>query len=173
MNIQHSMRSDSWMSPLEIVQAARNVLGDIDLDPASDLEANVAVRAKKIYTRADDGLSQPWGGRMFINPPGGKRGNKSVSALFWQKLMSERIWLGHAIFLAFSAEALQNTQGKNCSAMMDFPFCVPAKRLRFISRGVDKKVSPSHSNVVVYVPGSVDRSDDFEREFSKFGKVKR
>jgi len=45
------------------------VLGDIDLDPASNEVANVIIGAKKIYTINDSGLAQDWRGRVFMNPP--------------------------------------------------------------------------------------------------------
>jgi hypothetical protein len=79
--------------------------------------------------------------------------------------------LEHAIFMAFSAEALQNTQGKGEPPIMDFPFCVPAKRIRFVSpAGV--RSSPTHANVIVYVPGTIDRTDLFIKTFSTIGKCK-
>ena len=42
----------------EYIEAARIVLGSIDLDPASSDIANQLVRAKKYYTIADNGLNQ-------------------------------------------------------------------------------------------------------------------
>ena len=49
-----------WYSPAEIVTAARDVLGGIDLDPASCDVANAVVQASRIFTVADNGLEQPW-----------------------------------------------------------------------------------------------------------------
>lgn len=174
MNIQHSSRTDLWYTPLPIVVAARDVLGPIDLDPASDEFGNARVGAARYLTREMDGLTTPWVGRtVFCNPPGGKKGNKSNTALFWARLMAHReaVELDHAIFLAFSAEALQNTQGKGVPPIMAFPFCVPAQRLAFDSREGPGK-DPSHSNVIVYVPGTVDRTETFRAVFAKFGAVR-
>lgn len=70
-NPHHSSDSNEHGTPPHIVEAAREVLGEIDLDPASSPLFNRVVRASRIYTREDDGLQKPWHGRVFLNPPGG------------------------------------------------------------------------------------------------------
>ena len=64
--------TDDWFTPREIFDA----LGlTFDLDPAHPGVGtpHCCVPALKIYTRADDGLAQPWFGLVFINPPFGVR----------------------------------------------------------------------------------------------------
>lgn len=177
VNIQHSTRTDLWYTPAPLVEMARLVLGPIDLDPASDEHGNETIQAARFITEDEDGLSADWGrapSTVWLNPPGGKVGRDSRAGLFWRRLMAHRDagLLQHAVFLAFSAEALQNTQGKGTPAIMDFPFCIPAKRVRFRFPYAHKD-APSHSNAVVYVPGLVNRTDSFVNVFSALGLCKR
>jgi hypothetical protein len=64
--------TDDWFTPREIFDALRLTF---DLDPAHPGVGtpHCCVPALKIYTRADDGLAQPWFGLVFINPPFGVR----------------------------------------------------------------------------------------------------
>ena len=66
------LEPSEWFTPPEYFRA----LGlTFDLDPASPGPSHW-VPAKKIFTKADDGLSQPWHGLVWLNPPfGGRRGH--------------------------------------------------------------------------------------------------
>ena len=170
MNIQHSSASNLWYTPPHIIQMVRMVLGDIELDPASDEVANEIVQANNIFTEEDDGLLQDWDteGSIFLNAPGGRLGNKSLSIEFWKKLMVSEF--SHAIYMGFSVEHLATSQHKGCKSMLEFPFCIPAKRIRFVSP-LGNKSAPSHSNVIVYVPGAIDATRKFKEVFTGLGGV--
>jgi len=175
MNIQHSSKTDRWFTPPWLIERARETLGRIWLDPASEAAANKVVKADRYFTDGDDGLSQDWttGGGIFLNPPGGRRGGKSLPGLFWQKLMLERARksFDHAIFLGFSLEQLQLTQGRGCESIMDFTFCVPKRRIRFMDQDGKEQRSPSHANVIAYVPCRTSRVSIFKRNFEDVGAI--
>jgi hypothetical protein len=172
-NIKHSSANDSWMTPTWLIEASREVLGGIDLDPASSEEANLRVGAERFFTREEDGLSNHWHGKVFLNPPGGKDGNKSKAVLFWMKLMEE-FWKGDveaAIFVGFSIEILQTSQGKGLFSVGEHPFCIPSKRIQFDApEGSVKRFSPSHASLIACV-GNVEICTRFSAAFGKYGLV--
>jgi ParB family transcriptional regulator, chromosome partitioning protein len=61
--------NNEFYSPRKCVEAAWEVMGEIDLDPASCALANKMVKAKLFYDKEIDGLRQPWQGRVWMNPP--------------------------------------------------------------------------------------------------------
>lgn len=71
-------QSDTWLTPPEILKA----LGEFDLDPCTP-EIMPWETAKNRYTKQDDGLIQPWSGRVWMNPPFGKEASK------WMEKISE------------------------------------------------------------------------------------
>lgn len=102
------------LTPEWLLDKVRHVLGTIALDPASSAEANARVRAKHYFSRAEDGLSQPWHGPLFLSPPGGRLG--LTQRRWWDRLVEQ--WTsqpGHssdwwsAVFLGHSAEHWENT----------------------------------------------------------------
>lgn len=164
-------------TPQEIIDLARVVFWDIDLDPASDEQANQRVMARTYYDEAMNGLEQPWFGRVLLNPPGGKikvegmKGLQSKSALWWHRLDQEYCSRNviAAIFVAYNLEAFLNTQrwpGRPCQA---YPFCVPDKRLVFPSSAGSNADSPPGASAIVYLGPCVDR---FKDTFSEIGYVR-
>lgn len=70
--------TDTWFTPPEIVKA----LGKFDLDPCTSVNRPWDT-ADSHYTIEDDGLSKPWLGRVWCNPPYGYETEK------WGKKMAE------------------------------------------------------------------------------------
>lgn len=70
-NVQHSSESNEHSTPQHIADGARQLMGGITLDPASSKLANTIIRAKRFYTKKENGYLRPWKGNVFWNPPGG------------------------------------------------------------------------------------------------------
>jgi len=60
---------DDFYTPRPIVNASREAMGGIDLDPASHALANRLIQASGFYTSSDNGLNHEWKGRVWLNPP--------------------------------------------------------------------------------------------------------
>lgn len=178
---RHSCDSPEWYTPSPFVEAARELMGGIDLDPASHEEANRTVKALKFYTAEDDGLKQEWRGRVFLNPPGG------LVKQFWLKLLDSH-GVDQAIWIGYSLEQLQTLQQTGRAGMVSplyFPICITSKRIAFVENEAkkaeriekmiaagkkpNKNSSPSHSNYITYMGPRVRGFADI---FGQFGAVK-
>jgi len=67
--INFNSHDNEWYTPPEIIEAARAVLGPIDLDPSSCELANTVIQAATYHDKDDDGLQFPWAGTVWMNPP--------------------------------------------------------------------------------------------------------
>lgn len=75
------MKSDTYLTPPEWIEK----LGPFDLDPCCP--PNMPWRtANVMLTEAEDGLSAPWQGRVWLNPPFGNQ------AVHWLRKMVEHDW---------------------------------------------------------------------------------
>ena len=73
------------LTPLCIGDSVNTVLGSVDLDVASDPIANQGIKARRFYTKEDDGYTASWvADNIFINPPGKTVSKgKEVKAAQW------------------------------------------------------------------------------------------
>lgn len=70
--------SVEWYTPGPVIAA----LGlDYDLDPCSPPGGLPWIPARRVFTEADDGLTQPWVGRVWMNPPYGEHSQKWMRRL--------------------------------------------------------------------------------------------
>ncbi len=95
-----AMGKDEWLTPPGIIEA----LGPFDLDPCAPVNRPWNTAAKH-YTILDDGLSKPWEGRVWCNPPYGLEAdrwlarmadhNNGIALIFARtetEMFFERVW---------------------------------------------------------------------------------
>lgn len=159
--------SDEWYTPPLYIQAAREVLGAIDLDPASCPLANLIVKATAIYTRNEDGLKYDWHGRVWLNPPYGNEKDRFVDHLL-EDYQAERV---QSAIVCLNAHA---TDTRWFQQLWEFPICITHHRVRFLGGSNKKKDTnptdgaPTTGTAFVYVG---PERDLFAKVFSRFGPV--
>jgi ParB family chromosome partitioning protein len=156
-------RGDEWGTPTEYLDAARAVLGGIDLDPATHHAAQQRVQAKKFYTEADDGLAQPWHGRVWLNPPY----SRGLVNRFAFKLLAE-LWARHtteAIVLVNAQTDAEWFQRLRDAAAAD---CFTNRRIRFLDAdGRRLGAPPMTGQAFLYFGPTPER---FTEHFAAFGR---
>jgi hypothetical protein len=166
MNSAQLINQDSgdveYYTPPEIVEAARRVLGAIDLDPFSSATANERVNAVRYFTRADDGFAQPWAGRIWCNHPFGRKTNPAFSRK-WQAEIA-RPEVVAVINISFAA-----TSERWFRPFMSCPQCYISPRLNYVLPCGSIKRGVTKGSVVTYYGPDVAA---FYREFSRFGVLK-
>jgi hypothetical protein len=70
----NSSNHHGWETPKELLEPLYSVFGAFDLDPCSPTSngRTASVKARAYYTAADDGLSLPWFGTVYMNAPYGR-----------------------------------------------------------------------------------------------------
>jgi DNA N-6-adenine-methyltransferase (Dam) len=152
--------SDEWYTDGPYVEAARAVLGGIDLDPASCAEAQCTVRAKRIFTIKDDGLSKPWKGRVFLNPP------FSLNKRFVPKAIEE--YEAGRVSAAVLVLNGQRFDAGWFQPLWHYPICFTDHRPVFKNPGKVVPPSPIGGMVFVYLGLNVER---FLTVFDQFGDI--
>lgn len=158
-----SSNSNEWYTPPEYIEAARRVMGKIDVDPASCEEANKVVQAKKYYTAQDDGLQYDWPGRVWLNPPYG-----GLTAKFVGKLVEQyKAGITTEAILLVNAHA---TDTDWFQLLWDYVLCFTNHRINFYGPGGQKGNGSTHGSVFVYLG---PKQKKFAKKFSRFGAVVR
>lgn len=149
---------DEWGSPEWLIDMARSVMGDIDLDPASNQRSQGIVKARRHFTIRADGLSRTWGGRVWLNPPYSK-------VMPWaEKLRSSSLVTDAVVIVNSGTEtAWYHLLMEHCQAM-----CLPTKRVAFLDLD-NKPASMTRAGQTVFYAG--EHALRFHRTFESVGRV--
>ena len=150
-----------WYTPSQYIESARVVMGGIDLDPASNPVANQTIGATTIYTIKDDGLAQPWSGRVWLNPP------YKMPAI---KLFCEKVCASYSAGDIEAAIVLTNnatdTSWWHLMTAVAQCVCFTAGRISFYNEDGEHS-SPTNGQNFHYFGSNVDA---FRTEFAQHGR---
>lgn len=162
----YSHNSLEYYTPVYILEAARDLMGGIDLDPASCDEAQVNVRAKEYYTQETDGLSRVWYGRVWLNPPYSKTNGRSNQDIWSQKLLAE-YKVGNVTEALLLVKAALGY--KWFEELFDIlPVCLVRERLSFILESGDDDGQSKQGTAIFYLG---DDYMKFAQVFGKYGRI--
>jgi phage N-6-adenine-methyltransferase len=154
-----------WHTPAQWVEAARRVLGAIDLDPASSEVAQETVAAKTYFTKEMDGLSMPWQGRVWLNPPY----TAGVVDKFVGKLV-RHVGAGDVTAAILLVDSRTDTLWFHHAASACQRICFKRGRISFVRPDGAEADAATCGSAFLYFGG---HPDVFEDVFAPFGLVVR
>jgi phage N-6-adenine-methyltransferase len=160
VHVTHATGDNEWYTPESILDLAREVMGGIDLDPASCSIANERVKATKIHTLEDSGLDHEWHGRVWMNPPYAAGLIDKFAAKLRAEVEAGRVKQAIVLVNNATETAWFSDLVEVCRA-----WCVPRGRIRFIGPNGEKG-APLQGQAILYM-GNLD----FLSRFSSLGST--
>lgn len=164
--------ADSWYTPAAYVDAARLVMGGIDLDPFSSERANETVKAARILTEERSAFTTPWrkdkrkypaGVCVWMNPPYSAGMVTRAIETFLENLSA-----GHVYQAVVLVNNSTDTQWFKAIRERSSAVCFTHHRISFESPD-GKRVSGNTRGQVFFYFGPESRAEAFVKEFSRFG----
>ena len=149
-----------WYTPAKYIEAARVVLGAIDLDPASSIAAQQIVQAEKFFTIDDNGLEFDWYGRIWLNPPY----SQPLIDRFVGKLLGE-LDNGRTLEAILLTNNFTDTEWFHRAERVAASICFTKGRVRFVDPAGDR-AAPTQGQAFFYFGPHAQR---FIEVFGEFG----
>lgn len=161
-HVSQNSGDNEWYTPPQYIEAALEVMGGIDLDPASTAAANEVVRADEFYTEANNPLEQPWKGRVWMNPPYAR----PLIDHFCAKLAEEYSQGDTTQAITLTNNGTE-TGWFHALAEVGAAICFPRHRVKFWHPEKDS-ATPLQGQACIYFGDDIGA---FRREFLQFGFV--
>lgn len=166
-----SQETVEYFTPSKYIEAARAVMGGIQLDPASCAYPQTWINAQEYYTKEQDGLAQDWYGRVWLNPPYGVTRARSNAGI-WAKKLEHEIAEGRVSVAILLVKA---ALGYNWFERLfrRYPVCFTRERIRFLTleRAMPAAKQANAFFLLEPEPPYRPHVGRFRDEFGKFGRV--
>jgi phage N-6-adenine-methyltransferase len=157
-----NFHDNEWYTPAKYIELARAVLGEIDLDPASNPKAQEVVRAKEFFTAEQDGLTRPWHGRVWLNPPYAQ----PLIGQFIEKLVEERAAGNITAAILLTHNYTSSSWFQKAGEIVD-AVCFTRTRIAFESAN-GEKAAPTQGQCFLYYGDDVEA---FSTHFLEVGFI--
>lgn len=155
---------DEYYTDPRIIDAARRVMGSIELDPFSSPRANEAIKAERIFTKADDGFVQVWDCEtLWMNHPFSRDNNPRAVAKITAGFALSTIRRS-ACMICFAA-----TSERWFQPLTNYAQCYLAPRTNYFLPDGTKKRGVLKGSVVTYFG---DNLAEFANAFRHLGHVR-
>jgi ParB-like chromosome segregation protein Spo0J len=168
----YSSESNEWYTPAWVTARAADVMGNIDLDPASSQIAQQIHSADAWYgldhpdPNRRDGLAAEWNGCVWLNPPYGRSEDGHNAQLWSRKLINEwkagRVESG--ILLVKAALGYNWFE----DLWRELPVCFLRERLSFVRPDGTDDGQSKQATALFYVGDDIEQ---FAGVFAKYGRV--
>jgi hypothetical protein len=158
--VHFSSATPEHYTPAEVLELVTAVFGTIDLDPCSNA-GTPNVPARQHYHAGDNGLIQPWRGKVYVNPPYGRDIGQ------WTRKIREEWRRGEVTDLIALLPARTDTEWFNdlTRDTGDVVVCFWRGRLTFVGGHTDP--APFPSLVIYFGP----QHDVFTQHFGGAGSL--
>lgn len=155
---------NEWYTPPEYVEAARAVLGTIELDPASSRKAQKVVQAERYITIDEDALQQEWKAKtVYLNPPY----SQPAISHFVEKLVAEYN-AGNVASAILLTHNYTDTGWFHAAESAAAAICFTRGRIKFVDAD-GGECAPTQGQAFFYYGKAAKR---FARQFSKYGFIR-
>lgn len=163
VHVTNATGENEWYTPKIYIDAAKKVMGTIDVDPASTEIANKIVNAEKYYSIKDDGRLQKWDGNVWMNPPYSQPLVTEFCNLLVEKIKKGEIKQA-CVLVNNATETLFYQNMLSCCQAV----CFIKGRVKFIDKKGKSTGVPLQGQTILYF-GEYEKP--FGEIFSEFGRV--
>ena len=161
VHVANNSGEDEWYTPPKYIEAAREVMGSIDLDPASSDKANETVKARNYFTKENSGLDKKWIGNVWLNPPY----SQPLMGQFSEAIVERVGKFSQGCVLVNNATETKWGQRllQKCNAV-----CFIRGRIKYLDKTGTPANTPLQGQMILYFGEHVEK---FAQKFQKFGII--